>query len=288
MTPIPATHADHDLLAVAAFAAGDAEGVELDAALAAVAACPACAALHHDLRAIARAMPALPAPVRTRDFRLTPEQAASLRPAGWRRFLTPLAGPRFAFAGPLGTGLATLGVAGFLLAGSLGMPLAGTAAAPQQNLEATPDTAALVAPSADPAAAGATPDADGPMMVAPGAESPESPETPEIARASDDPAGGGGEFTGANAASPGVDGGIPGTDPGTEGPMGSNPTGPKATDGRDSGASPVPESSLTRLSSADAPGDTVPVTTPLLALASLMLVAGVLLGGLRLVARRAA
>jgi hypothetical protein len=286
MTPIPATHADHDLLAVAAFAAGGAEGAELDAALAVVAACPACAALHHDLRAIARAMPALPAPVRTRDFRLTPEQAGSLRPAGWRRFLAPLAGPRFAFAGPLGTGLATLGVAGFLIAGSLGMPLAGTASAPQQNPEASPDAAALVAPSADPAAAGATPDGDGPQVVAPGAESPESPE---IALASDDPAGGdgGGVFAGTNAASPGADGGITVTDPGTEGPLGLNPTGPKSSDGRELGASPAPEESLTRLSAMDAPVETVPATSPLVALAALMLVAGVLLGGLRLVARRA-
>ena len=133
MTPIPASHADHDPLAVAAHAAGDATGSELDDALALVAGCADCAALHHDLRAIALAMPALPAPVRTRDFRLTPEQAASLRPPAWRRLLAPLAGPRFAFAGPLGTGLATLGIAGFLLAGTVGMPLAGTAAAPQDG-----------------------------------------------------------------------------------------------------------------------------------------------------------
>jgi hypothetical protein len=130
MTPIPASHADHDPLAVAAHAAGDATGSELDDALALVAACPDCAALHHDLRSIAAALPDLPAPVRTRDFRLTPEQAASIRPAGWRRLLAPLAGPRFAFAGPLGTGLATLGIVGILAAGAVGMPLAGTAAAP--------------------------------------------------------------------------------------------------------------------------------------------------------------
>jgi hypothetical protein len=133
MTPIPTSHAGHDPLAVAAYAAGDATGNELDAALAQVAACEACAVLHHDLRAIALALPALPAPSRTRDFRLTPEQAASLRPSGWRRLLAPLAGPKFAFAGPLGTGLATLGVAGFLLAGAMGMPLAGSASAPQDG-----------------------------------------------------------------------------------------------------------------------------------------------------------
>jgi hypothetical protein len=127
MPHLPASHADHDPLAIAAYAAGDATGPELDDALALVAACTDCAALHHDLRAIAAALPGLPAPARTRDFRLTPDQAASLRPAGWRRLLAPLAGPRFAFAGPLGAGLATLGLAGFLVAGSFGVPLAATA-----------------------------------------------------------------------------------------------------------------------------------------------------------------
>ena len=124
MPPLPASHADHDRLTIAAYAAGDATGPELDDALAVVAACPDCAALHRDLRAIAAALPALPVPARTRDFRLTPGQAASLRPAGWRRLLAPFAGPRFSFAGPLGAGLATLGLAGFLVAGSFGVPLA--------------------------------------------------------------------------------------------------------------------------------------------------------------------
>ena len=93
MPHLPASHADHDPLAIAAYAAGDATGPELDDALALVAACADCAALHHDLRAIAAALPGLPAQARSRDFRLTPEQAASLRPAGWRRLLAPFAGP---------------------------------------------------------------------------------------------------------------------------------------------------------------------------------------------------
>ena len=60
----------------------------------------------------------MPARTRTRDFRLTPEQADALRPAGWRRLLAPLAGPRFAFAAPLGGSLAALGIAGILVAGA--------------------------------------------------------------------------------------------------------------------------------------------------------------------------
>ncbi len=129
MPSVPASpHADHDRLLVAAYAAGDATGADLEAARTLVASCADCAVLHRDLRVIAAALPALPAPVRPpRDFRLTSAQAAGLRPPTWRRLLEPFAGPRFAFAGPLGTGLATLGIAGLLVAGSLGAPLAATA-----------------------------------------------------------------------------------------------------------------------------------------------------------------
>src|SRR5215213_1978460 len=45
-------HADHDLELIAAYAAGDATGPELEHASALVASCGDCAALHHDLRSI--------------------------------------------------------------------------------------------------------------------------------------------------------------------------------------------------------------------------------------------
>jgi hypothetical protein len=200
MPHLPPSHADHDPLAIAAYAAGDATGPELDDALALVAACGDCAALHHDLRAIAAALPDLPAPVRTRVFRLTPEQAASLRPAGWRRVLAPFAGPRFAFAGPLGAGLATLGLAGFLVAGSFGVPLAasaptagGAAAAAASDavavermnssggaeLSAAESPAAVAVPAAGtpgdvpaPGAGAAVPGVKAPAGAVPGAEAP--------------------------------------------------------------------------------------------------------------------
>ena len=138
MPHLPATHATHDPLAIAAYAAGDATGDELAAASTLVATCEACAALHHDLRAIALALPATTAPApRPRDFRLTPDQAASLAPTGWRRLLAPFAGPSFGFAKPLGTGLATLGLTGILVAGASGIPLGGgAAAAPAGDQEA--------------------------------------------------------------------------------------------------------------------------------------------------------
>ena len=122
-------HRNHDQLLIAALAAGDAEGADLEQARDLVAACDDCAELHHDLRAIAVALPAIPAPARPRDFTLTPEQAASLRPAGWRRLLAPLAGPgsrsppRSAAASP------PWASPGILVAGAAGMPLVGSSGA---------------------------------------------------------------------------------------------------------------------------------------------------------------
>jgi hypothetical protein len=71
-----------------------------------------------------------PITARPRDFRLTAEQAARLRPSGWRRVVGAFAGPGLAFTRPLGVGLATIGLAGLLL-GNVSLPsLGGSAAAP--------------------------------------------------------------------------------------------------------------------------------------------------------------
>jgi hypothetical protein len=157
-------HPDHDLELIAAYASGDATGPQLEHASALIASCGDCAALHHDLRSIAAAMPELPAPARTRDFRLRPEQAAELRPKGIRGLLATLSGPRFSFATPVGTGLAALGIVGVLVA-SGGLPVgSGSTAAPQ------PETAAL---EASPAAASAGPEAPG--AYAAGAQPAQSP-----------------------------------------------------------------------------------------------------------------
>jgi hypothetical protein len=145
-TADPVAHAAHDPLVVAAYAAGDAGGAELEAASALVAACPACAALDRDLRAIAAALPEMPAPRRARDFRLTAEQAASLRPTRWRRVLAPFAGPRFAFAAPLGSGLAALGLVGILLAGT-GLPLGGATAGAAPESERTTSNGTEMTPA---------------------------------------------------------------------------------------------------------------------------------------------
>ena len=152
-------HRNHDLLLIAALAAGDAEGTDLEQARDLVATCDECAALHHDLRAISAALPATPVPTRSRDFRLTPQQADALRPAGWRRLLAPLAGPRFAFAAPLGGSLAALGIAGILVAGAASTPIANVAGERQAvSLPAAASPAFEIAQSAPSAAASMEPD----------------------------------------------------------------------------------------------------------------------------------
>ncbi len=136
-------HATHDLDLIAAHAAGDVTGRELEAAGALVAGCAECARLHGDLLSISAALGELPAPARPRDFRLTTEQAAALRPGGWRAWLATLAGPRFSFAAPLGTALTTLGLVGLLVAGpGFSLPTSGsTALAPDEAPAAAPNVA---------------------------------------------------------------------------------------------------------------------------------------------------
>jgi hypothetical protein len=109
--------ADHAELIVA-LDAGDLSGLDLDRALALAASCAGCGALLGDLAAIRGALPEVPVPPRRRDYRLTDEDAARLRPTGWRRALDWLAAPRSSVR-PLATGLATLGVVGLLLTAGL-------------------------------------------------------------------------------------------------------------------------------------------------------------------------
>ena len=129
MTHLPGqatVHPDHDTILVAALAAGDLADAVLADAESLLAACPECATLHADLLAIAAATKALPAPVRSRDFRLTPAQAERLRPSRARRWLAAFASPRLAVTRPLAVAFTTLGIAGLLLtavpaAGPLGV-----------------------------------------------------------------------------------------------------------------------------------------------------------------------
>ena len=174
MPHMPDSHHDtHDLELVAAFAAGDATGAGLESATALVASCSDCAALHHDLRTIAAALPAMPAPVRPRDFRLSPEQAASLRPSGLRGLLAALASPKLSFTTPLGTGLAALGVIGILVA-SGGLPAGGATA--QRSAIVVEDASQLTiqAPAGAEAAAGAAAEASAAALAAGPSVDPDS------------------------------------------------------------------------------------------------------------------
>lgn len=135
-------HAQHDPLLVVSLAAGDLTGADRDLASAQIAGCGDCATLHDDLLAIARATAALPTAVRPRDFQLSPEQAARLRPLGWRRFVAAFASPRLALTRQLGVGLTTLGIAGLLVSVlptvNLGMnSAAGASMAPPNAQSAT-------------------------------------------------------------------------------------------------------------------------------------------------------
>jgi anti-sigma factor RsiW len=74
-------HATHDLEAVASLLDGDLLPADRATAARQVARCPACAALHQELLALSSATAALPAPPRTRDFRLTAADTARLTAA---------------------------------------------------------------------------------------------------------------------------------------------------------------------------------------------------------------
>jgi hypothetical protein len=113
----PATHAAHDEALLAALAAGDDLGPDEAARATELAAgCRGCAAVVSDIRGLMAATAALPAPVRTRDFRLTDGDAARLRPAGWRGLVAAFGDARLAFTRPLAAGLVTIGFAGLLVA----------------------------------------------------------------------------------------------------------------------------------------------------------------------------
>ena len=118
-----ARHDRHEVELVAAHAAGEGTGVELERAEELVDSCDRCLDLARDLRALTLRLQDMPdaehvaatqrAP---RDFRITAEQAAALRPAApVVRWTTRLSLAFASFGRPLGASLATLGVVGILV-----------------------------------------------------------------------------------------------------------------------------------------------------------------------------
>lgn len=129
---IPAEHAQHDLDLIAGHAAGDLTDTQRIRADALLESCTTCADLRRDLVAIASATRNLPAPATaSRDFRLTPAQAARLRRGGWiKSLLRPFAAPGSA-ARPAAMAFTSLGLAGLLVTSILPGLLGGaTSSAP--------------------------------------------------------------------------------------------------------------------------------------------------------------
>jgi hypothetical protein len=157
-TPTPAAsrdHVDHDLLLIAAHAAGDTEGVDRERAEAQFARCAECAALHADLISIAAATRILPAPVRTRDFRLSPDAASGASRRGLRSLDRLFGAPGLGWGRPLAGALTTLGLAGLLVSAAPVLSLAfGTGDAPVLS---TVGSSAGAAPQAEGGSAAAAP-----------------------------------------------------------------------------------------------------------------------------------
>jgi hypothetical protein len=246
---LPHVRPDHDETLVVRLAAEDLAARELEVVRAQVADCPACAELLADLLSIAAATARLPGPQRTRDFRLTEDDAARLRPAGWRGLLARLGSPGFAFVKPLAGGLAALGVAGLILA-SLPSAFMSSSAGSIPNAFSDSGTGGA-APSQ-----GAPAPAFGP-----------------------DSSGDGRMTTSAPLTAPGASGGVGVASEG----------GPKSGSGAPEAAA-VPTASddgtpddlsfaRDRVAAAEPP-------SPLLVLSVILLAAGIVLGGLRLIGRR--
>jgi hypothetical protein len=109
-------HARHDRLLIVRYAAGDLDGPDYTQASAQIGGCTDCAQLARDMTALHAPLAALPAPRRTRDFRLTAEQADKLQGSAFDRFLRRLAMPKLGLLRPVaGVGVAlglTLAVVG--------------------------------------------------------------------------------------------------------------------------------------------------------------------------------
>ena len=154
----PANHAAHDPTWMAALASRepDLSPAERSRAQAALESCGPCADLFADLVAISAAIPSAAIPARPRDFTLTVDDAARLRPHGLRRLLEGIGSARDRVTFPLAMGLTTMGIAGLLLA-TIPSAFSGAGGATSDTLapvgEAQMPAPASAAPAASAAAA---------------------------------------------------------------------------------------------------------------------------------------
>jgi DNA polymerase-3 subunit gamma/tau len=182
--PMPGPHETHDLTLVVDLATGgELDPTSATVARGLVATCPECASIAADIGAIARATAASVVPPRTRDFRLTPGQAAALQPSRLRRFAMRLASTNGTVLRPLAGSILAVG----LVLTVVGTAIPGAPATAPQN-----DAAAQVGAPADtastaavlPANASAT-SATGPerAVPAPAADAEASPLMAPAAKA---------------------------------------------------------------------------------------------------------
>ena len=121
-------HASHDLLLVAAHVAGDTSAAEASRARELLAVCSECREIAADLAAITAASRRLPAVNRSRDFRLTPEDAARIRGRSlWSRLVDGLLAPR-GVGRAVPAALMTLGLAALMVSAIPGFPSAASPA----------------------------------------------------------------------------------------------------------------------------------------------------------------
>jgi hypothetical protein len=232
---VPADHSAHEPFLVARLVGDDLEPAERPQADELIRQCTECAALAAELRALAAATAALPRPRRTRDFRLSVDDAARLRGSRLPRLARigqGLAGPRFGLLQPLGGAVLSMGVA-LVLVGTVtsppgggqgdARPAAGTAAA------AASAQASAIAPPRAEVAAGAT--------AAAGAPAPQGEA--ETERGS--PAASAGAAASPQAGAPAAASGGPvaGPDDPTDAGTGSGPDSPFASPAIDMAGAPT-------------------------------------------------
>lgn len=122
-----AAHRRHDHILVASLLDRTLPETERHRGEEQLAACTGCAKLFDDLVALSEATRVLPTPTRTRAYTLSAADARRLQIRGWRRLLAAIGSSRDAFTRPLAVGLTTLGLAGLLFATLPGAFLAGSA-----------------------------------------------------------------------------------------------------------------------------------------------------------------
>jgi hypothetical protein len=172
-------HARHDRLLVARFAVGESLPGEAEEGRRLVSSCTDCGRLAEDLVLLRTSLAAMPAPLRTRNFRLTPEQAERLRGNALERYLRRLAAPGLTMLRPVAGVALAMGLTVAVVGAAL--PLAGSpgaTSAPEPPTRTLVDQATAAGTATPPApAAGAIADSAAPT---PGAvASSETATSPE-------------------------------------------------------------------------------------------------------------